>query len=240
MSPSISETTAYCQEMYAFPGMRTVPSSEEFPNGVFASVDGLNPIRGVEPAAYYTRRAAVYSLDQELEVPSNLEALLDRFYSSSADDQDRFLRACFWFNHAQTVFDDSSSAVFMALISAIESLMPHDEPSGTCVTCKRSIGKGSTRRLREFLDEFAPAKPAFQHSRAALYYQLRSQLSHGGPLTMSDRHHVHFSWLHPKGNDERWLSEEVKQLVRIVMVNWLSSARPSLEKITPSSRPYSR
>ncbi len=102
--------------MYAFTG------SVEFRDcDSFASVDGLGPLVGVAPQEYCTRTITVNDPSRLLEVPANLETLLDRFYLSSADDQDRFLRACFWFCHADTVFADSRSASYTALISAIEA-----------------------------------------------------------------------------------------------------------------------
>jgi hypothetical protein len=143
-------TTAYCQEMYAFPpGLCSVPASDEFrSDDSFASVDGLSPLVRVDAQTYYSRRAAVHSLDRRLEAPSSLETLLDHFHSSSAEEQDSFLRACFWFYHAQTVFEESSSAGFTALICALESLMPDEKPLGKCPVCSRSVGRGSMRRLK--------------------------------------------------------------------------------------------
>jgi hypothetical protein len=220
--------TAYCQEMYAFPpGLTTLPSSDDFRGDSYAPIGGLDPIVGIEPSIYFTRGRVLDSLDRQLEAPSNLETLLDRFYSSSSDEQDRFLRACFWLYHAQTVFADSTSAGFTALISAIESLMPDPEPIGTCPICKRTVGKGSTRRLEEFLDEFAPSAPTFQQSRAKLY-KFRSQLSHGGALTLSDHSPFTFGGVTSQANEERRLSGELEQLVRVVLVNWLHRRSPLL------------
>jgi len=222
LPPSVLENTiAYCQEMYAFPpGLTTVPTSEGFCRDSFAPIDAFDPLIGIEPATYFTRRPAVDSLDRRLEIPSNLEALLDSFYSSSDDDQDRFVRACFWFDHARTVSDNSDSAQFMALIRAIESLMPDYESNEKCFACGRSTGKGVSRRLKEFLDQFAPAPPQFHEGRVALYYALRSSVAHGGYLTLSDRGNRFYDLL-PRLHEEVSLNSEVQQLVRIVLINWL-------------------
>ncbi|HUA85066.1 MAG TPA: hypothetical protein VMB85_14485 [Bryobacteraceae bacterium] len=215
-------TIAYCQEMYAFPpGLSAVPTSEGFSPDSFAPTDRLDPMTAIDPATYFTRRPAVNSLDRRLEIPSNLGALLDRFYSSANDDQERFLRACFWFDHARTVSHDSSSAQFTALMFAIESLMPNDGSRASCPTCKRSLGKGARRRLREFLERYAPAQPQLHKNRVELYYQLRCQLAHGGYLTLSDRGSIGFHGLLPKYPDELDVTTGAHQLVRIILINWL-------------------
>jgi len=165
-----------------------------------------------------------------LQIPDNLESLLDRFFSSTAEEQDQFLRACFWFNYAARAAMHSDSAAFTALISAIESLTPDDKAVGQCPVCNRPMGKGATRKLVEFLDEFAPATPKFQEARTKLYWQFRSSLSHGGALSFSDRRRV-FVGLTAQAIEERNLSTEVWQLVRIVLVNWLYSRHALLVSV---------
>src|ERR1017187_4149400 len=221
-SANASLTTAYCQEMYAFADPGKFSESESF-----VPVEGVAPLAGIPPQDYYTRALAINDPVRVLQVPSNLETLLDRYYSSSEDEQERFIRACFWFYHAQTVFADSRSAAFTALISEIESLMPDDKPIGKCPICQRTVGKGSTRRLTEFLDQFAPATQKFQEARARLYYEFRSRLAHGGALTFSDRS-AFFGGLIPEAIEEERLSMEVWQLVNLVLVNWLHTRCPLL------------
>lgn len=215
-------TTAYYQEMHAFSDSGKFSDSDSF-----APADGIGPLAGIPPQEYYTRTLAINDPARVLEVPSNFETLLDRFYSSSEDEQDRFIRACFWFYHAQTVFADSRSAAFTAFISAIEALMPSEKPLGKCPICQRSVGKGSIRRLAEFLDQFAPATPAFQEARAQLYYEFRSRLAHGGALTFSDRS-ASFAGLIPEAIEEGRLNSEAWQPVKLVLVNWLHARCPLL------------
>jgi hypothetical protein len=216
--------TEYRQEMYVY------PDSGKFRGGeTFTPVEGIAPLVKIEPQEYYTRQIVVNS-GISLQIPANLEFLLDRFYSSTSADQDRFLRACFWFNFAQTAATESSSAAFTALISAIESLIAYEQPDGHCPVCRRPMGKGSTRRLAEFLDNFAPATPKFQEARAKLYYEFRSRLSHGGELSFSDRT-GHFLGLTPTALRERTLQYEVWGLVKLVLVNWLHSRSALLVKV---------
>ena len=95
--------------MYVFPDADRFRDSD-----LFASVDGMPSLMSIAPQDYYTRQLAINEPDRVLEIPANLETQLDRFFSSSADDQDRFLRACFWFDHAHTVSRHSQSATFCA------------------------------------------------------------------------------------------------------------------------------
>jgi hypothetical protein len=93
--------------------------------------------------------------------------------------------------------------------------------------CRRALSKGAKRRLNEFLDQYAPTEPKFQASRVALYYQFRSQLTHGGALSHLDRDFFSFG-LGGQRQEEQELLDEVWQLVRIVLVNWLYSRTPLL------------
>ncbi len=200
-SEGAQSDSRYCQEIYTSESVAKLMGSASF-----CDVDRFPGLSAIDPVEYYTRIGI--RAGQTLAVPANLTELLDRFDLASYDDQERFVRASFWFNHAQSVFTSSTSACFTALISAIESLMPHQDSVAACPTCKRPIGKGATQRLREFLDDYVPAEPKFQASRAALYWQFRSQLSHGGQLSHSDR--GSFVWgLGGAPQEERNLISEV-------------------------------
>jgi hypothetical protein len=211
----LSPCSIYCQEIYTCPALERLVSSDSF-----FDITKVDPLQEIDPVKYYTR-VGIQS-GQSLSVPANLHDLLERFLSACDDDQERFIRACFWFNHAHTVFLYSRSASFTALISALEALMPAQQKLGDCPVCKRPLAKGATRTLNEFLDEYAPTEPKFQASRVALYWQFRSQLSHGGELSHFDRGAFHWT-LGGKPHEEQELHDEVWRLVRIILVNWLHS-----------------
>jgi hypothetical protein len=92
------------------------------------------------------------------------------------------------------------------------------------------MGKGSARRVVDFLDKFAPATPRFQEARAKLYYEFRSRLSHGGELSFSDRT-GHSLGLTAAARQEQALQYEVWGLVKVVLVNWLHSRSTLLVKV---------
>jgi hypothetical protein len=218
--PINAETTLqlrsmWCQEMYTFESLGKLTVGDSF-----CDVTDFEPLPVIDPVKYYTRIGI--RPGQTLSLPANLHELLARFFSASDDDQERFVRASFWFNHAHTVYVHSRSASFTSLISAIEALIPTEQKLGDCPTCRRPLGKGATRRMNEFLDQYAPAEPKFQASRVALYWQFRSQLSHGGALSLLDRN-VFSLGLGGRHREEQDLLNEVWQLVKIVLVNWLHS-----------------
>jgi len=108
--------SGYQQEMYTWPGAAAFEADE------LAPVEKLPSLIRIDPAEYYTRTGI--GSDRRLEIPANLEELLNSFFALSRSDRDRFLRSCFWFQHARTVYLDSRSAAFASVISAIEALIP--------------------------------------------------------------------------------------------------------------------
>ncbi len=166
---------------------------------------------------YYNRRGI--AVDQVLDLPTDFTALLDRFYACSREDRDRFLRASYWFAHAQFVTNISRSASFTALVSAIEALMPPPDSAMKCVTCNRSTGKGPTAQFSDFVSHFAPDPMVSKSDRRKLY-SLRSALSHGGSLLHSDR----TNWMGGmtgKSIDEWEDHQAMWRIVRVTLVNWL-------------------
>ena len=168
---------------------------------------------------YYNRLGI--TVGQELDLPNDFAALLDHFYACSREDRDRFLRASYWFAHAQHVSNISRSASFTALVSAIEAMMPPPDGMEKCITCNRSLGKGPTAHFVDFVSRFAP-DPVVSNSDRRKLYSLRSALSHGGSLLHSDR----TGWMGGmtgKSLDELEDRQAMWRIVRVTLVNWLLS-----------------
>lgn len=183
----------------------------------FADLAQIAPIALTPHNEYYA--SVGISAGQVLDLPADFGGLLDRFYGASRDDRDRFLRASFWFQHAQRVANSSRSASFMALVSAIEALMPPTATSAACEACGKSLGPGATKRFTDFVSQFAPGPTVSTANRRKLY-SLRSALTHGGSLLHSDRD----GWtgsMTAKGLDEWDDRRAMWQIVRVALVNWL-------------------
>ena len=196
--------------MYTYAGLRGETD-------VFASIDGLDPLRTVQAAEFYNQRGI--GSDSQFDLPDNFEKQLDTFFELSPMKQKQFLRACFWYQYANRIHSYSRSAAFSAVISAIETLMPDDEEGEPrCRECGKTM-KGVTQRFAEFVDSLAPHTG--QANRKKLY-RLRSQLSHGGSLLLSDFEMLEHG-LTPAGTKEWMNIDEAWQLLRIILVNWLST-----------------
>jgi hypothetical protein len=187
---------------------------------VFSTTDDILPMPAMAAADYYVRSGI--SGGEQLDVPDGFAELLDRFFALPGKEQDRFLRACYWLREAGRTFAGSRSAAFTSLISAVEALMPPEGgPQTKCTACGRPLGMGPTQRFVDFVDRFAPQAPDATRDRRE-FYRIRSKLSHGGTLLFSD-HHVWWNSLIPERSAEWSDSQAAWQLVRAVLVNWLSA-----------------
>jgi len=185
----------------------------------FTDVAEIPEMAQIEPSEYYARSGI--NANQHLEIPSNLFDLLESFFRLSRKDKERFLRACFWFQHARIVHTYSRSAAFTGLISAVEAFIQQKRGAPICEMCRRPIGPGPTQQFVDFVERFAPSSEVPEADRRK-FYGIRSALSHGGSLLPSDRR----TWapgLNP-GRISEWDDlGTMWRLVRIILVNWLAS-----------------
>lgn len=200
----------YLQCGYRIPGFR--PNAD-----AFASQGSATSMVRVPIETYYQRLGV--ASDALLDVPDRFEQLLDAYYVLDRHEKDRFLRAAFWIQHAQHVHALSESAVFMALVNAVEALIPSGEPGAIrCRECKRDVGPGPTEKFKQFVDHYAPSATA--KNRKSLY-SLRSQITHGGRLLHGDRNAWGMTFTGRKISD--WASaDEIRGIARVVLINWLA------------------
>lgn len=200
--------SAYRQEMYVWPGL-------VLEGGEFMDTTGLPVLTAIDPIEYYSRSGI--GPDRVLEIPATLTDLLERFFRLPRSEQERFLRACFWFQHAHTV--RSRSAAFTSMISAVEALIPTVRGALVCEQCKRPMGVGPTRVFIDFVDQLVPGASTTDSRRR--FYGIRSALSHGGSLLHSDRR----TWSSHMTGEAIAEWEDIGatwKLVRLVLVNWLA------------------
>jgi hypothetical protein len=189
-----------------------------WPGGVleldsFSNTENLSPLAALDPNSYYTLRSI--SVDQALDVPSDLTVLLDAFSNLSSADRNRFLRASYWVQHAREV--SSKSAEFVSLVSAIEALSSEPQSRERCKECGQLVGPGPTKLFADFVEAHLPGA-AIPESERKRFYSLRSALSHGGKLLLSD----HSLWgFNPKRLGEDSDTRSMWQIVQMVLHNWL-------------------
>jgi hypothetical protein len=149
--------------------------------------EGSRGVQDIPPAEYYAGIGVRSS--RELDLPATFAAGIETYNQLSQPLRRKFLNSCQWLQHSHTVFFSSKSASYMALVLAVEALMPPPESGKECETCKRRIGKGPTQRFKEFMAKFAPPGEA-DSGELGLFYEIRSKLVHGGGLLLSDREHL--------------------------------------------------
>ena len=198
----------FLQEGYTWPGMRSEIDD-------FSEINKLSPLAALDSQAYYTLRGI--SVGQTLDIPADLPILLDAVSKLSRRDRDRFLRASYWFQHANSVFPLSKSASFVALVSAVEALSSGSQGSKRCKECGQSIGPGPTKLFADFVEAHLP-DTSIPESERKRFYTLRSALSHGGKLLLGD----HSLWgFTPKSLGEDTDMRALWQIVRTIFHNWL-------------------
>jgi Apea-like HEPN len=183
----------------------------------FSAPEGLLPIETMLIGDYYTRRGI--GVDDVLVLPDLFEKLLDRYFALEPKDQERILRWSHWLNHGQQIWNLSPSAAHIAVVQAIEALIPQDDSSPRCETCGRSTGPGATQRFANFLEQYAPGTQ--QEKGRKQLYDLRSALSHGGKLLSGELAGHAFRDFTPKSWEERSMLGTAQTLARIAGVNWL-------------------
>jgi hypothetical protein len=151
---------------------------------------------------YYTEVTGIDGLG--LRVPDDLDDSVFRYQRLAPPRREEFDRAAFWLDMASRQWHISVSASFTALVSSVESLI-------------NTRGPGSTSRFRNFLERYVPG--ASLAARRNEMYDLRSGILHGSELMTID-HDISFGWDPPWWN-ERELHEELWNLTRIALRNWL-------------------
>ena len=181
----------------------------------FSSTQGLPALETVDLNTYYSTRGI--SVDQKLNIPSDAEDQLDHFFALSVDNREKFLRASYWFQHADVVFNQSRSASFIALVSAIEALMPPPKGGKQCTHCKQMLGIGPTKQFIDFVEALIP-DASIPESERKRFYRARSALSHGGKLLAND----HGVWgFTPRQLGEGQDADMVWRIAQAVLHNWL-------------------
>jgi hypothetical protein len=164
-----------------------------------------------------------FGMDNEgtLALPEGIDAAVTNYFALPDGSKKKFLSAAYWLVHSRAIEQFSFSASLVALVSAIEKLMPESEQAGKCGTCNKTLGKGPTRRFKEFVERFAPVDSGADKED---YYSLRSRLVHGGFPFRSD---VGLS----DGADSDFFVAMVRhhylgRLVQSIILNWLLARGP--------------
>lgn len=211
-------SSSYRQEGYTFEGLSLVSSS-------FTDISGVEVMEKIPFQKYYTN---IGMTRDPLKIPDNIEQSLDRVFSLSSEDYDRFFRACTWYEKGQEIWNDSASSSFVALVSAIETLVGEKT---ICNTCKQDIPDGLlfcgeckqpryqvTKHFREFLVQHVSDLDTM-HNEAAILYSTRSSLAHGVRLFQQD--FKPWSFMNPIQQNEGQIQRNLFHITGIAIYKWL-------------------
>jgi hypothetical protein len=206
---SVSE---FCVEGYSVEGFSVVAEK-------FSDARGWSPLEEVAPEVYY-HQLGIDLGKPTLKVATDTRELAGKYFSLEETKKKKFLRALFWFYQSDKKIASSESIAYIALINAIETLLP-DEPVEKCPECQRPLNSISTSFLK-FLKEYAPVESQFEDGRRSLLYNMRSRLTHGQSLFSSD---LGVSLLWNPADVANWKSfETASTLTRLALIEWLRKA----------------
>jgi hypothetical protein len=168
----------------------------------FSPAESIPKLREVASTTYYQ---LIWSPSMSLCLPSDFSIKLDRFYALARTEREAWLRACHWLRHSSVAVWDSRPAAFVALVTAVEALMP-----------RRNRGKG--REFELFIDRFAPGRGL--HQDRSRFYRIRSELAHGADLRYEDGDHGLVS-ITPRISEGLREFEAMRSVAKSVIVNWL-------------------
>jgi hypothetical protein len=183
----------------------------------YTDLQGFEPISEIRTEDFFGRRG--FDRPMPLEMPEYTNRLALAYHELPRAQKERFLRACFWFEHSQVASVHAQSASFLALINSIEVLVDREHNTTHCETCGKSTGRSATQLFVDFLDQYAPMDEEYSNARRKLY-RMRSALSHGWDLFMTDTEFNVF--IHPDAWEELTQIEQTRTLTRLALLAWLA------------------
>lgn len=171
----------------------------------------------IEPSDYY--KWPFGCTERYQTAPSNLNYVLYRISRLSEVDATKFQTAVSWHSTSSLVHHESRSSSFLALVSAIEALLP--EESSKCTTCGQPLYR-LRERFSSFLTEFAAGQGDDMKRVAKQIYDERSKIGHGALLHTGDSPGIGFEL---DAREHESLHHLLSALCRVAIINWVSSRR---------------
>lgn len=142
---------------------------------------------------------------------------MNKIFALEKKDLDKFYIACCWFYDYEQISLLSHSSAYIALVTAIESLI--DKSEKKCEKCNQLVF-GVNKRFKDFMKKnitFLKHYPVEEK----IMYDTRSKLAHGNRLFYRD---LETPYLFSSTYDqESNLQGNVEFLTRIAIYNWLQS-----------------
>jgi len=104
-------------------------------------------VRVIPHDEYYD---SLFIMSDDLVLPDNITQMLDKVEGLDLVERRRFTRAARWMHAAIPLHFHLISSCFVALVSAVEALIPESEEQEICPTCHKDRSSGPTHRLGEW------------------------------------------------------------------------------------------
>lgn len=224
-------TSEYRQEGYFY-------KSTIGDGSAFSDTSKLIPIDEASADDYFSYRGGHNDKRSEyLLLPNNLPGLFTAVESLNPKDRATFAMACAWFYYSNAIWLSSHSASFVALITALESLIekplncevcgsPAKESIERCEKCNEPRYR-LTKNFNTLLEERVPFIDEFPREKK-LMYSIRSKLAHG--LMLFGRDMEPGNWMSAKRQEQDELSSRIQFIAFTAIYNWLTDELRHSEK----------
>lgn len=211
----IEDAVHWAQEFYAYEGLDPRPGT--FSERSVAAM-GAAPLE-----EYYSDRSVV--LGTSFQLPESFSTLTSWYTELASEVRRRFLRAARWVYAADRIGPSHYASSYVALVTAIESLVDNDAPK-ICRCCGQNQFT-ATSRFRDFLGRVTEGRDP---TAVKDFYAVRSKLVHGVAALEVDE--VRFWTFKPSVNDEMDRLRRMRQIATVALIRWLQeqwaqSAKPA-------------
>jgi hypothetical protein len=188
-------------------------------SGAFTPIDGYSAMSVVENLDWIE---AMRAGTEALRVQGFVAPLILSYETLDPTSRRQFLRSAYWFHHAHVTHAHSASAVLLALVSALDTLLPPAPSSERCPTCGLSVGTSRTKQFADYIEQLIPSVPHLR-SAARDLFKLRSDLTHGWHLLDHDES-AEITIAPFAANEDRHI-QDARMLIKYALRRWLDDAR---------------
>lgn len=195
------------QEYYSYDGFKAIDEN-------FSEI--TKDIPQINFKALNSYYLSIKNILDAVDLPVSASEYLKNSENLSLENKNSFNRALKWLQYSFEINYSFNSAAYIALVNCIESIMPDPEITGSCQECGRSVGIGPTRHFVNFIKKYIPDE--LLSNKTAEFYSLRSAITHGGKILLSDVNQFN---LLPVTHKERIKHLELTHYVKLLLHNWL-------------------
>jgi hypothetical protein len=193
----------------------------------FREIKDYKPMPSINPSDYLHPSNSFYiDISGELNVPSNLNELLDKVFRLRKDKRKKLLNVAKLFSIASKLWDASETAAYLATVNTIESIVAPSRSKERCETCNKLL-EGPTKSFEKFMEKNTSTyNDEFIERVKNKIYKTRSNITHGGILLGEDRNPY---WYDPSAYRHKVEGHILRCLVREAIINWFTDVTRKIQ-----------